>query len=284
MVNTEKKIQSQIAKEFFSFQNEMELVRSTVTSWHNNEFATSNDRLYAIFAKLYAIWETLTDSDYANTEKRKWIESVVSKKGVSLPKKPTIHQLLINYAFFDESVDYKQQQKRISTYTRILKIATATDDIYSDNIAEWISKSGGIENIRQKSTKSAITKKERVSNGKKLLSNVKSIGKISTKETKANATKSEEVVLLLGIQNSDGSISVRHTIYEKNDVSSISGKTAIETALCNVFSTHNELQKKKTIYNKAENDAKAKTNTINDIVAAELENKEICKNKIKEAA
>jgi hypothetical protein len=169
MSNTTKKTATQVANEVASFQNEMESVRNTAIEWHNTEYATSNARLYGIFGKLYAVWETLVDLDNANTKKREWIEAAVCKKGVSLPKKPTTHQLLINYAFFVEGIDYQLQQKRVSTYTRVFKTATATDGVYADNIAEWITSNGGIENIRQQNTKSAITKAERISNGKQLL-------------------------------------------------------------------------------------------------------------------
>jgi hypothetical protein len=284
MSNTTKKTATQVANEVASFQNEIESVRNTATKWHNTEYATSNARLYGIFAKLYAVWETLVDLDNANTKKREWIEAAVCKKGVSLPKKPTTHQLLINYAFFVEGIDYQLQQKRLSTYTRVFKTATATDGVYADNIAEWITSNGGIENIRQQNTKSAITKAERISNGKQLLIDALSIGTTSTKETKANASKADEVVLLVGIQNADGSISVRHTIYEKAEGSSISGKTAIDTALCNVFSKYNEQNRKNAAKTAAESDAKATADSVSEIAEAEVAHNKSFQNEIKKEA
>ena len=78
-------------------------------------------------------------------------------------------------------------------------------------------------------------------------------------------------------------MSVKHTIYENVADSKISGKTVINTALCNVYSVQNELKEKQKANTKAESKAKAKAD-ISDIVNATDESDISFQNDIKEAA
>lgn len=258
-----------ITKEVKSFQNEMSKVRTTATDWHSVEYTNSNNRLYSIFAELYTLYDTCVDVNaQANQRKRKWLKETCEAKGMKFSRKPTIQTLLINFAFFVEGVEYTKQQKRLSSYVRVFTTATATDDIDSSNIAEWIAENGGIENIRQQTTKSATTKQQRIEKGKQLLSDAEVVANVITQQTKENATKVDDVVLLVGVQNADGSVSVKHTIYSAEEGSKISGQTVINTALCNVFSKHNETTKKDAVKETTEAEAKASTN-ISDIVEKE---------------
>ena len=138
-----------VTKEVKSFENEMLKLRTTATEQHSVEYTNSNNRLYSIFAELYTLYDTCVDVNaQANQRKRKWLKETCEAKGMKFSRKPTIQQLLINFAFFVEGVDYTKQQKRLSAYVRVFSTATATDDIDANNIAKWISDNGGIENIR----------------------------------------------------------------------------------------------------------------------------------------
>lgn len=272
-----------ITNEVKSFQNEMSKLHATANDWYSVEYTNSNNRLYSIFASLYTLYDTCIDTKaQANLRKRKWLKEACEAKGMKFSRKPTIQQLLINYAFFVEGVEYTKQQKRLSAYVRVFTTATATDDIDATNIADWIADNGGIENIRQQTTPSAITNKQRIVEGEKLLTNAEVVANVITQSTKANATKSNEVVLLVGIQNADGSVSVKHTIYSAESGSKISGNTAINTALCNVFSKHNEANKNNAKKETAEAEAKQST-SISDIVANEVASTSF-QNEMKEVA
>lgn len=258
-----------VTKEVKSFENEMSKLRTTAIEWHSVEYTNSNNRLYSIFAELYTLYETCIDiKAEANVRKRKWLKEACEAKGMKFGRKPTLQQLLINFAFFVEGVDYTKQQKRLSGYVRVFTSATAQTDIDSSNIAEWIVEEGGIENIRQQTTKSATTKQQRIEKGKQLLSDAELLQSFFTQQTKENATKTDDVVLLVGLQNADGSVSVKHVIYSAEEDSTISGQTVINNALCNVFSKHNEKAKKNAVKETAESEAKASTD-ISDMVEKE---------------
>jgi hypothetical protein len=249
-----------------SFQNEITELRNTASGWYGNQYKSSNEALYSIFSKLYVLYDNLTTTtDEATTQKREWIEAECKAKGVVLTKKPTILQLLVNYAFYVDDVDCT---KRLSSYVRVLKAAVCTDSVAADNIANWIADNGGIESIRQQTTKSAVTKEMRIEEGISLVNRFKTLSTFSDSKTQQYAsTKTEEVVLLVGVLQADGSVAVKHTIFKEEDDSTIKGTTVINTALCNVYSKHNETVKKNTSKDKAEEEAQSN----NDIIAnAEL--------------
>jgi hypothetical protein len=249
-----------------SFQNEITELRNTASGWYGNQYKSSNEALYSIFSKLYVLYDNLTTTtDEATTQKREWIEAECKAKGVVLTKKPTILQLLVNYAFYVDDVDCT---KRLSSYIRVLKAAVCTDSVAADNIANWIADNGGIESIRQQTTKSAVTKEMRIEEGISLVNRFKTLSTFSNSKTQQYAsTKTDEVVLLVGVLQADGTIAVKHTIFKEEDNSNIKGTTVINTALCNVYSKHNETVKKNTSKDKVEEEAQSN----NDIIAnAEL--------------
>ena len=254
-----------VIQEVKSFQNDLTEIRNTAYGWHSDEYKTANESLYSIFSKLYVLYDNLTTvTGNATTQKREWIEKECEAKGVILSKKPTIIQLLINYAFFVEGVD---NSKRLSSYVRVFNTATSTNNVRSDNIADWIIKNGGIEQIRQQSTSSAVTKEQRIEEGTKLLNRFETIGNVSNNKTKQYASsKKDEVVLLVGVLKADGSVAVKHTIFEEEDNSNIKGSTVIKTALCNVYSKHKEAEAKEAKLQNAEKEANDKAEAKNNII------------------
>jgi hypothetical protein len=254
-----------VIQEVKSFQNDLTEIRNTAYGWHSNEYKTANESLYSIFSKLYVLYDNLTTvTGNATSQKREWIEKECEAKGVILSKKPTIIQLLINYAFFVEGVD---NSKRLSSYVRVFNTATSTNNVRSDNIADWIIKNGGIEQIRQQSTSSAVTKEQRIEEGTKLLNRFETIDNVSNNKIKQyESRKKDEVVLLVGVLKADGSVDVKHTIFEKEDNSNIKGSTVIKTALCNVYSKHKEAEAKEAKLQNAEKEANDKAEAKNNII------------------
>ena len=71
-------------------------------------------------------------------------------------------------------------------------------------------------------TKNSLTTKERSVEGEKLLKSAKEQSSFENDLTQTYAaTKTDEVVLLVGVQQADGSVSIRHTIYGEETNSNI---------------------------------------------------------------
>lgn len=262
--------------------NELDVLKESAESWYSKEYKTSNNMLYDMFSSLYALYEKCDNNDEkVQTDVRKYITNICAKKNVTFKaKKPSLQALLVKFMFDNGKV---KDCKRVSSYVRVFTLATTLTDVHSKNIAKWIEDNGGIENLRQHQTEGGVSKETRIAEGKATLKAKDSIATVSTEATKHQALKADEVVLLVGIQNADGSVSVKHTIYEKLADSKISGKTVINTALCNVYSVQNELNEKQKANTKAESEAKAKAD-ISDIVNAKDESDISFQNENKEAA
>lgn len=280
MSNKQKKQLNENA--FIQLTNELDVLKASADSWFDNEYKTSNNMLYDMFSSLYALYEKCDGNDAkVQTDVRAYITKVCAKRKVTFKaKKPSLQALLVKFMFDDGTT---KDCKRVSSYVRVFTLATTLTEINSKNIAEWIEKNGGIENLRQQQTEGGVSKETRIAEGKATLKAKDSIATVSTEATKHQALKVDEVVLLVGIQNADGSVSVKHTIYENVADSKISGKTVINTALCNVYSVQNELKEKQKANTKAESKAKAKAD-ISDIVNAKDESDISFQNDIKEAA
>ncbi len=249
---------------FIQLTNELDVLKLSADSWFDNEYKTSNNMLYDMFSSLYELYEKCDGNDAkVQTDVRAYITKVCAKKKVNFKaKKPSLQALLIKFMFHDGTT---KDCKRVSSYVRVFTLATTLTEINSKNIAEWIENSGGIENLRQQQTEGGVSKETRIAEGKATLKSKDSISTFSNDTTKQNTQNVDEVVLLVGIQNADGSISVKHTIYEKMANSKISGKTVINTALCNVYSIQNEQNEKQKANKIAEIEAKSKAD-ISDIV------------------
>lgn len=249
--------------------NELDVLKASADSWYSKEYKTSNNMLYDMFSSLYALYEKCDGNDAkVQTDVRSYITKACAKRKVTFKaKKPSLQALLVKFMFDDGTT---KDCKRVSSYVRVFTLATTLTEINSKNIAEWIEKNGGIENLRQQQTEGGISKETRIIEGKATLKAKDTIATVSTEATKHQALKVDEVVLLVGIPNANGSVSVKHTIYERLADSKISGKTVINTALCNVYSVQNELKEKQKANTKAESEAKEKAN-ISDIVNAKDE-------------
>ena len=280
MSNKQKKKLNENA--FIQLTNELDVLKTSADSWFDNEYKTSNNMLYDMFSSLYALYEKCDGNDAkVQTDVRAYITKVCAKRKVTFKaKKPSLQALLVKFMFDDGTT---KDCKRVSSYVRVFTLATTLTEINSKNIAEWIEKNGGIENLRQQQTEGGVSKETRIAEGKETLKAKDSIVTVSTEATKHQALKVDEVVLLVGIQNADGSVSVKHTIYENVADSKISGKTVINTALCNVYSVQNELKEKQKANTEAESEAKAKAD-ISDIVNAKDESDISFQNENKEAA
>jgi len=264
-----KEYQLEINKVVSTLKTNLRKLRSDATHWQNTQFKTANESLYSMFAELYSLYEKCKDNidDDVETQVRKYLKEACNRKNVTFKAtKPTLQALLVKYAF-DDGVF--ADNKRISAYVRVFTLCTTLDEVSSSNIATWIAERGGIENVRQSNTANSLTVEERSTEGMKVLQSAVEQSSFENDLTSANAaTKTDEVVLLVGIQQADGSVSIRHTIYAEEANSSIKGKTAIKNALANVYSKHKEAEEKA----KKKNETEAKLESEADAAEEALKN------------
>lgn len=259
-----KKKKDVIQAEVESFQYEMEKVREQADGWFSNEYTTANELLYSMFSDLYRLYETCVDTENAsNQRKRDWLLKECQKRGIGFKKaKPTTQQLLVKYAF---SVEGQNCDKRMSTYSRVLTIATATQGVDASNIADWIRGEGGIEEIRKATAVKRVSQIDKVSEIKNDFESRHTLGTVTTDKTKSHATMGG-VVVAVGYLEKSGEVSVKEVIFEQTSYAvgkNISGDAPINAALSFIY----DFEKKKEAL---VSDAKDKVAKAKEKVKAEV--------------
>ena len=248
---------------------DLQQLKDSADGWYKNEYKSSNDKLYEMFASLYALYEKYEGNDEkVQTDIHTYLMNACTKKKVTFKsKKPTIQALLVKF-MFDDGIT--SDCKRINSYVRVFTLATTLPNVTSKGMAKWIVESGGIENVRQQQTTKGVNKETRIAEGLKVLKNTKEVSSFKNEKTKENASSNKgKAVLLVGIQKADGTVSIRHTIYAEEKGSTIKGETVINTALANVYSTNMKLKEKEKPTKDAEAKEKNKRTTTDEMIANE---------------
>lgn len=264
--NTKAKLND---KAITQLTTELQQLKDSADSWYKNEYKSSNDKLYGMFTSLYALYEKyIGNDDKVQTDIHTFLMNACTEKKVTFKlKKPTIQALLVKF-MFDDGIT--SDCKRINSYVRVFTLATTLPNVTSKSMAKWIVESGGIENVRQQQTTKGVDKETRIAEGLKLLKSTKEVSSFKNEKTKENASSNKgEAVLLVGIQKADGSVSIRHTIYAEEKGSTTKGKTVINTALANVYSTNMKLKEKEKPTKEAEVKEKNKRVTTDEMIANE---------------
>jgi hypothetical protein len=190
-----------------------------------------------MLSKIYDMYTQAMDGSSSDELKREWLFSEAERKGLKFNKTATFLQLVTKLVF---SSDYSDS-RRVSSYIRVLNAAAQSPEVMvGADIAGFIKKHGGIEEIRASLTKNTKTPKQRAQKGRELALDMQSIAVVETDETKEYTTDGAgEFVVIVGILNASGNVELKHICYE-GEANGISGKTAVNAALSNLYSKYSK--------------------------------------------
>lgn len=236
-----------------TFRNRFETICERRKQWDQTVFSTANKGLYEILADLYKLYEQMDEKNEATEKIRAWLVNEAIHQDIPFKqKKPPLIDLLVKVAFTSTVKD----SKRVSAYARVLKVIANTEGVYAADIPKWIEEKGGIEEIRQQTAKKTATRTERFEKGKEIVTDAETLASVTIDAASAYVSSNvNKPVVLVGIMKASGVIDIKHICVENEEGSKISGKTAINTALANVYSKHNDKQKKDEPKQKAEESA-----------------------------
>lgn len=255
-----------------TFRNRFETICERRKQWDQTVFSTANKGLYEILADLYKLYEQMDEKDETTERIRAWLVNEAIRQDIPFKqKKPSLIDLLVKVAFTSTVKD----SKRVSAYARVLKVIANTEGVYAADIPKWIETQGGIEEIRQQTAKSTATKTERFEKGKEIVIEAETLASITIDAASAFVSGNvNKPVVLVGILNASGVIDIKHICVEKDDESKISGKSAINSALANVYSKHNDKQKKNEAKEKAEESADKNSDHVKKVLEMIKQRKE----------
>ena len=223
-------------------------------AWETGAYLKSNNELYGILGKCYALYFDLRGNDKASKAARTALNDLMSKSGLKF--KETTHMLtrLVNFVF-GENFD----RRRVSTYGLVLRAALA-DEIEVDGIAAFIVKGGGVEQIRRRTSETAITPKQKAALGKQAVeqANLAVIESDTLGSLAGDASEGDDLLAIVTLQ-ADGSFVVRALV---------TNKTLVNAAMASVYSSNKAVVENVKRSNKAANDDKTVDELINEALAA----------------
>ena len=121
--------------------------------WQQNEYARSNARLYEILSSVLAMWQQVKDDKELRIETVKQMKAALTAAGVRVQMNTLALTLFVRYVF-------RTDRNRAMNYSRTLQAALAAD-IDSKDLADFIERSGGVEECKRQMSKSeAVLAKE----------------------------------------------------------------------------------------------------------------------------
>lgn len=140
-------------------------------AWEGEEFAASHKRLYAILTQCYFYYIRMKSESTPKkirTEMMQGLDNFISAKGLkTLSGTHDINRVV--KAIFGED------RRRVSAYASALRVALVsgvtsidgtTRPVDPPQLSEWITKQGGVEEIRKASTKEGVPTADRVETAK----------------------------------------------------------------------------------------------------------------------
>ncbi len=186
--------------------NQLHALTSERKNWENTLLRKSNQALYAILAKCYETYEVMSQRDKAGILARKALKQVCVQNNYLFMESTPLVTKVVKCVF---GVD----RRRVSAYSIVIREAIK-QEIKPENLAEWVEEMGGVEQVRLSKSPNAKTAKQKAELGQQALQKSDEIAKVKSKKL-SQATNPENVgeqVVLLAVQNADGSFSINGVV------------------------------------------------------------------------
>jgi hypothetical protein len=122
-------------------------------NWRDNAYKTSNEQLYGLLLKCYALYSDMRGTDEQAKEMRKAVNSFAESKGYVFKASTHTITKIVKCVF---GVD----RRRTSTYSLVLRAALKRDILNKDLIG-FIQTGGGVEEIRLGSSGKGLSTKQK---------------------------------------------------------------------------------------------------------------------------
>jgi hypothetical protein len=214
--------------------------------WEQNAYRTSNEQLYALLQKCYALYKAMSLDSTEAKALRDGLNSYIGNKAYIFNK--TTHTLtkIVKCVFGAD-------RRITSTYSIVLRSALAKG-IQALDVAAFIRDSGGVEEIRLAKAPNAMTVKQKAAAATSAVSE-SSLGVFSSPQLSSmlDGGKIGTNTLLIGTWQADGSVLIR-TVVESDG--------ALNAALASYFTGIKKTAKSTQQETQAANDEVAKADAV----------------------
>lgn len=174
-------------------------------NWEEGSYKKSNDELYSILDRCLVLFQQIKDMTDGKRKAIKAIDETLVTRGMKVQKNTSLVTKIVRYVFGDCG-------KRAFAYARVILAADANKE-ENQSLHAYITKAGGIEEIRKAAKPGAEPKpdretlinraEERIENVAPLVSGIKLID-----ELQPNSESGLELVAVLMRKEPDGTASI----------------------------------------------------------------------------
>jgi len=214
--------------------------------WETSVYRTSNDTLYGLLQKCYALYKGMEGMSAEAMSLRASLTDYVNLHGIKCNKSSHTIVKIVKCVFGHD-------RRRASAYGIVLRTALAEKIAIAD-IPSYIRNKGGVEEIRLAKSPNAMTVNQKATAAKSAV-NADSMGVFTSTAlgSKFDAGKTGATVVLIGTWQPDGSVIVR---------TAVQNETALNAALASYYSSNKDAVQKQAQQQEAANDQQIKQHAV----------------------
>lgn len=216
----------------FTAVNLLETLEDERKNWEGSELAASHSRLYSILSECYAYYLTMKAEDspkQLRAQMAQGLDRFINMRNLRTLDKTHDMNRVVKAVFGED-------RRRVSAYSMALRVAltagVGAKPLPSSELAGWIEKNGGIEEIRQGSKGGGMTAKERAG-----------VAATAVKDTPLMTFKPDTKVMAFGSDDADRMMVLVVTYRPTGDIevnSVIKSGAVLRAALAAHYATHKE--------------------------------------------
>ena len=224
--------------------------------WETTVYRTSNDMLYGLLQKCYALYKRMEGMSAEAVSLRSNLADYINLKGIKCVKSSHTIVKIVKCVFGDD-------RRRASAYGIVLRAALAKQ-IAVEAVPEFIRSQGGVEEIRLAKSPNALSPKQKAAAAADAVK-ADSMGVFASKGLGEvfDAGKTDSAVVLIGTWQADGSVIVR---------SVVQSDTAVNAALASYYSSNKDAVQKQAQQQEATNDQQIKQDAVTAAAQAAVVN------------
>ena len=224
--------------------------------WESTVYRTSNDMLYGLLQKCYALYKRMEGMSAEAVTLRENLTSYINIKGIKCVKSSHTIVKIVKCVFGDD-------RRRASAYGIVLR-AALSKQIAVEAVPDFIRSQGGVEEIRLAKSPNAMSPKQKAAVAADAVK-ADNMGVFASKGLGEvfDAGKTDSAVVLIGTWQADGSVIVR---------SVVQSDTAVNAALASYYSSNKDAVQKQAQQQEAANDALIKQEAVAAAVQAAVVN------------
>ena len=217
--------QSESANHVLAMRQRIEALAIEREVWESTAYARSNDMLYMVIQKSYALYLDLTDGKGDVGAKKVGFKDYINSKGYTFKDSTPLTGKIIRCVFGDKD------RRRLSTYHTVLRRAVA-EKWAVEEVPAKIAELGGVQEISLGKPAGHLTPKEKANQARQTVLSTE-LAKVASDKLAAqnNPEKMGENAVAVVTQNSDGSYTIHCVVH---------GEALVNAALAGYFGANKE--------------------------------------------